>query len=52
MKKEKGFTLIELSFVVIVLGILATMTIPRFTKQTKQFTDFEKRLEPVSIESF
>ena len=35
MKKQKGFTLIEILIVVIILAILAAMVLPRFLGQTE-----------------
>ena len=39
MKKEKGFTLIELIAVVIILGLIALIAIPYFTGSMKTFRD-------------
>ncbi|MFA5159112.1 MAG: prepilin-type N-terminal cleavage/methylation domain-containing protein [Candidatus Omnitrophota bacterium] len=35
MKKQKGFTLIEILIVVIILAVLAAMVLPRFMGQTE-----------------
>jgi len=35
MKKQKGFTLIEILIVVIILAVLAAMILPRFLSQTE-----------------
>jgi general secretion pathway protein G len=34
--KEKGFTLVELMVVMMIIGILAVMIVPRFTGRTKE----------------
>lgn len=38
MKHKKGFTLIEILIVVVILGILASMTLPRFLAQPEKAT--------------
>jgi len=35
-KKRKGFTLIELMLVIIIIGVLVSMVVPRLTGRTKQ----------------
>jgi len=36
MKYEKSFTLIELMLVVVIIGVLAAMVIPRLTGRSEQ----------------
>ena len=36
MNKEQGFTLMELLFVVAIVGVLASVAIPSFSQQMKQ----------------
>ncbi len=43
MKEKKGFTLIELMLVVIIVGTLATLAIPRFSKAAKKAKIAEAR---------
>ena len=43
-KNNQGFTLIELMIVVVIIGILAAMAIPRFMKATTQTKQSEAKL--------
>ena len=51
MQKSKAFTLIELVFVIVILGILSAIALPKFTK-TKELADVAKgRSDVASIRS-
>ena len=51
MQKSRAFTVIELIFVIVILGILSAIALPRFTK-TKELADIAKgRADVASIRS-
>jgi type IV pilus assembly protein PilE len=43
-RQKRGFTLIELMIVVVIIGILAAMAIPRFMKATTKSKQSEAKL--------
>lgn len=43
-KKSTGFTLIELMIVVVIIGIVASMAIPRFIKATAKSKQTEAKM--------
>lgn len=47
MKRKKGFTLIELIFVIVILGILASIAIPKFS-QTQESAVIAKGKSDIS----
>ena len=49
LKNQKGFTLIELVMVTIILGILAAVAIPRYSKTLDQATESAEKTMVNSI---
>ena len=45
LRDQRGFTLIELMLVIIILGILVAVTVPRFTGRSKQAREAAARAE-------
>jgi general secretion pathway protein G len=49
-KKNKGFTLIELMVVIVILGILAGLVLPRFMGRTEEAKKTKARLQIENLE--
>ncbi len=50
-KKSKGFTLIELMVVIVILGILAGLVLPRFMGRTEEAKRTKARLQIENLEA-
>jgi prepilin-type N-terminal cleavage/methylation domain-containing protein len=51
MRTNSGFTLIELAIVIVIVGILAAVAIPRFTDMTEQARRAQRQSIAASINS-
>lgn len=51
-KKSKGFTIVELLIVIIVIGILATLVIALFTSAKKKARDSQRQTDIVALQGY